>query len=251
MEYKFKEELQPKLNRFLAHSTIRFKTKDSDLPPYVPIVKKVSLPHDAEVYFEKLREVLRKSKGNYQEQHNAFIRMRQLSSGWIGYDDEEEGKRAQLEFDDKPKLDMLFSLLHSTDEKAIVFHDFTYSGSMICRELEKEGLHHCRIYGQTTEHDRILESFSHPNGPRVLVLNNKCVFGPNLQAARYGIFFESPVSPITRKQARRRFERQHSKHDKVFGIDLVTLGTYDQRILDMLAKGEDLFQAIIEGRAKP
>jgi hypothetical protein len=58
------------------------------------------------------------------------------------------------------------------------------------------------------------------------------------------------VSPITRKQARRRFERQHSKHDKVFGIDLVTLGTYDQRILDMLAKGEDLFKCIIDGKVE-
>lgn len=250
-EYTFKRDMEPRLNRFLAHSTVRYEVDQSDLPDYIPIVKVVSLPEDAEVYAEKAMEQLRAAKGNYQATRNGFLRMCQVSSGWIGYEGDEDGKRAQLEFEHNPKMEMLLSLIGSTDHKCIVFHEFVFSGSIIGRELSKHGVGWARISGATTQHERILYDFDHDARCRVLILNNKMCLGPNLQAAKYGIWYEAPCSCILRKQGRRRFERQHSEHKKVFGVDLVVRGTYDQHILDAHAAGEDLFEQIVNGRAKP
>ena len=84
-----------------------------------------------------------------------------------------------------------------------------------------------------------------------VVSNSMGAYSLNLQMAKYLAFYESPVSPKIRKQAQRRVERQHSEHDKVFIYDMVTRGTYDERILEFHKEGEDLFEAIIRGRAPP
>lgn len=252
-EYHFKKEMEPTLNRFLAHSTIRYPVDQSTLPNYIPRKLVFSLPHDAEVYAEKAMAILKQSKGSYQVTKNAFLRLRQISSGWIGYEDDEEGKRAQLEFDHNPKLEGLVSLVDSIDpaHKVIVFHEYIFSGDIICRELTKAGISWGRISGRTKDHDDVLRNFARESGPRVLVLNNKFSMGPNLQAAKYGIWFEEPSSCILKKQGRRRFERQHTEHKKVFGYSMVVKGTYDQRILDNHEAGRDAFEGIIEGRKKP
>lgn len=250
-EYKFQKKKEPLLNRFLAHSTIRYEVEQSDLPTLIPIVKEVSLPHDAEVYVERAREALKAAKGNYQETQNAFLRMRQISSGWIGYGDE-EGTRAELVFPENPKMDLLASIIQSIpqEHKVIIFHDYIFSGGLIEAQLTRAGASWGRISGLTKDHDRILRDFDSPTGVQCLILNNRFGMGPNLQAAKYGIYYEAPCSVILRKQTRRRFERQGSTHKKVFQFDLVVRGTFDQRILDFHEQGKDLFEAIIEGRER-
>ena len=79
-------------------------------------------------------------------------------------------------------------------------------------------------------------------------MQNQMGLGPNIQIAKYGLYFEAPVSPIMRKQTQRRFERQHSQHDQVFRYDYVVRGTYDQRVLDALEEGKNLFDQIMDGR---
>jgi len=254
-EYTFKKQMEPVLHRFLAHSSIRIEVDESDLPTFVSVVKEVVLPHATDVYVEKARkDLLAAAKAHsFQETKNAFLKVRQISSGFLGYDNDETGKRAQIEFRPNPKMEMLLSLLESIPEqhKVIVFHDYIFAGSMITRELTKAGISWARISGETKEHDAILANFDRPTGPRVLVLNNRFSMGPNLQAAKYGIWYENPTSCILKKQGRRRFERQGSEHKKVFGYEIVARGTYDQRILDAHKAGEDLFKSIIEGQSKP
>ena len=250
VSYHFEKSMHGKLNRTLAHRSLRYEVDESDLPPLIPRVKEVSLPADARVYLERAQEAIKQAHGNYREMKNAFLTMRQLSSGWLGYHDDEEGVKAKFVFPQNPKLESLLDTIDSVvdQHKLIVFYQYTFSSDLICRELKDMGVGFLRLYGGTKKHEELLDRFDNDQKARVLVMQCDMGFGPNFQVAKYGLFFEAPVSPIVRKQCQRRFERQHSQHDKVFRYDYVVKGTYDQKILDALEEGKNLFDQIMDGK---
>jgi SNF2 family DNA or RNA helicase len=250
MEYTFKQSMTGELRRILANRSLGYEANAADLPQVVPIQKNIKLPVDASVYAERTEQMLLNAHGDYRMMKNAFLRMRQISAGFLGYYDDDEGTKARFEFDDTPKLDLLMSIIESIrpDHKIIIFHEFIHSADMIARELAERRIKCIRIYGKTKEHAKLLHQFDHDPLCRVMLLQNNSGLGLNTQIARYGIFYESPVTPSMRKQTRRRVERQGSQHERVFIYDLVVTGTYDQRILNALANGEDAFKAIMRGR---
>jgi len=253
-EYTFDPKKEAALHRMLAGRTIRYEADEGDLPKLVPITRGVHLPNDTQHYYDIARDELIKARGNFQEMKNSFLRMRQISSGFLGYKDDEDGSKAEIEFHPNPKLESLLSdvLDIVPAHKCIIFHDFIFSGSIICRELTRAGIGWGRIGGATKDPEKVLRDFDKDKNLPVLVLNNSCgAFGLNLQVARYGLVYESPVSVINRKQAIRRFRRQHSEHGSVFLYDYVVEGTVDQQILDFHSEGKDLFEAIIEGKIRP
>jgi SNF2 family DNA or RNA helicase len=250
-EHTFMKRKQKLLNRLIAHSSIRYKADQADLPTLVPIEKTVRLPMDARAYYNTAKQAIIGARGNYREMKNAFVRMRQISSGFIGYENDETGEKAKFEFPTNPKLEQLMAIIATIpqEHKIVVYHDFHWSGERIARELKEEEIGYVHLYGKTGKHaDDYLERFDHDPKVRVLVLSNELATGLNLQVAKYGIFFESPVPVITRKQAQRRIERQETKHKRIFVYDLVTEGTVDRNILQFHREGKDLFEAIVEGK---
>jgi SNF2 family DNA or RNA helicase len=248
-KFKFNKKMSPELNRILASGSIRIKADESALPPCVTRKRLIDLPHDAVEIYRRTKAELMQARGNFMEMNNAFVRVRQISSGYVGYYEDELGKRAQYSFKSNPKLDYLMNDIEeiAPHSKIIVFHDFVFSGSMIERRLEQADIGFVRIHTSNMEPEEVLDRFDNDDDVRVFILNNAEAAGLNLQIAKYGLFFEAPVPVIQRKQARRRFERQHSMHKRVFLYDYVVKGTYDQRILDLHLEGEELFRAIIEG----
>lgn len=253
-EYKFKDKMSPVLHRALAHRSITIEADEATLPPVVPIKKEIILPREAADYCEVARKAIIAARGNYQEIKNAFLRMRQISSGFLGYNDDETGARAKFIFDENPKLDSLISFIESVvgKYKIVVFHEFILSGDLIGAELDRLKIGYARLgSGSKQTPAEAGKMFRTKDQCRVMLNSNSMVMGPNWQIAKYAAFYESPVDPKKRKQARRRVERQHSEHDRVFVADFIVRGTYDQRILDFHAEGEDLFDAIVRGEAKP
>jgi SNF2 family DNA or RNA helicase len=251
VEHTFDKKKEKLLHQYLAHSSITFEADAADLPKLVPVLEYVTLPKDAQALYDDAKQKLIAAHGNYQEQKNAFVRLRQLSSGWLGYKDDETGKRAQFEFKDNPKLDLLLAKIQEVprNKKIIVFHDYIYTGAMIARELKKLGIKHLRIYGATDDAEAVLDQFDKDKSVQVLILNNAAGgFGLNLQIAQYGMFYEVPASLIMGRQTVRRFQRQFSEHKTVFRYDFVCRGTYDQQILDNHAAGRKVFDAIIHDR---
>ena len=249
-DYTFDKRKMGLLHRTLANGSIRFVAKESDLPTVIPIKKYIDLPNDAAAYFAKAKGALIAAKGNFSETKNAFLRMRQISSGFLGYNDDDMGIRAQFEFPENPKLESLLSTIDTIrpECKILVFHDFVFSGSIICRELEKAGVKYVRLYHKTKNTSELLTQFDKDPSIRVFVLNTAGAYGLNLQAAQYSLFFESPVSVTLRKQMERRNERQYSDHKKIFVYDLIVVGTMDERILQFHKEGRNLFDHIIEGK---
>lgn len=248
-KYDFLKHKTKLLHSVLNNRSIRFEADEADLPKLLPIIKKANLPDDAHLHYQRAREKMM-AAGNYSEIRNAWLRLRQISSGFVGFHDDEAGKSAEFEFEENPKLDLLLSLLEGIHDKSIVFYEYTWSGLRIARELKKLGIGALHMYGGCKDQAGTRRRFADDPNVRVLILQNSFGEGLNLQAAKYGIFYESPVSPITRKQCVRRFERQQSAHRKVIQYDLVCRDTVDERILAMLAEGQDLLRAIIDGKGK-
>jgi SNF2 family DNA or RNA helicase len=257
-EYTFRKKMTDTLHTILRNRSIAYEADEATLPKLVPILKRVALSKDAIAHYDEVKSQFKAaitSTGvrDLQLIKNTFLRMRQISSGFIGYYDDDTGTRAAFAFDDNPKLEMLLSLVREiqADHKLIIFNQFTFSGSIIARELEREKINHVRIYGKTKNQSEVLSKYKNDDDCRVLLLNNDCGgFGLNLHVARYGIYFESPTCPIMRKQTRRRYERQGSKFKSVFQYDLVTNGTNDEDNLASLAAGRDLLEDVLKGRRK-
>jgi SNF2 family DNA or RNA helicase len=254
-EWTFDKRKDEMLHDFLAARTISYEADEADLPKVVAEVLRVPMAKDAVEYAEQAKAHIVASKGNYIESKNAFMRMRQISSGWLGYKDDETGERAAATFSPNHKLDFLIDYVAGLNPKYkwIVFHEFNFSGAMIRKALNAEKINHAWIYGKTKDQDAELHKFvstSAAQCPGLLLSNSAGAYGLNLQIAKYGIYFEAPVSPIIRYQTRKRFERQQSPHKTVFRIDLVVPNTYDESILRFHEEGKDLFDAIVRGKFK-
>lgn len=247
-EYKIDKEGKRAISRRLDNISIAYPANEADMPHLSRIPKYAVLSEDAEQLYERAKTALLAAKGNYTESKNAFMRMRQISSGFVGFADDETGNKAKYVFPTNPKLDMLEALVTTfrPEHKFIVFHEFNYSAGVISAKLKELGIKHVLINGMRNDGDAAREAFKKDPNVQALILSNSAGgYGLNLQNAKYGIYYESPVGAILRKQTERRFHRQYSMHDAVIIFDLIVKGTVDQSILNFHAEGRSLWKAIL------
>jgi len=253
-EYTFQRRKRKQLHDFLANRSLRFRLREADMPKISYINRTITLSEEAADWYRRATETLHSAEGDALKIKNTFLRMRQLSSGFVGFKNDEDGRTARIEFADNPKLELLGSIVSSIppDYKVICFHEFIYSGDRICAELERRQISHVSLRGGTKDPTSVLKQFADPSGPQALVLNHRAGgFGLNLQNAGYAIFYESPVSPILRRQTEARIHRSHSDYERIVVYDLLALDTVDETIREWHAQGRDLFQAILEGNINP
>lgn len=263
--YTFKPRLQGKLSRMVQHRSITYTADECiDLPPIRRVVEEFSLPEDTRAYYKKVLEELVEAKGSLRAIENVFLRMRQLSSGYLGVKDDETGERAEIEFDQNPKLGLLTDLVLSLPEgrKALVFYQYTYSGRRIVKALTdaferglgadkpvaaKERDKVVWLWSGTKNPRQALAQFMDDPKTRVAVINNQvgAYSLDGLQVANYEFHYETAVSVIDRTQAERRIVRNGQKHKTCFIYDLVARGTADQRVLEFHKEGKDLFAALM------
>lgn len=257
VKWTFNKDLAPTLNKFLNHRSIVLEADAADLPHLTPLKKFAMLTDDAEAYYERAKQMMKASRGDYQEMKNAFLRARQISSGFVGFKDDETGERASYVFPDQPKLDALEDYIIEkipAGRKFVVFHEFNFSGEQIMKMLKKNGIHAVLLNGKTKPADvpKVKAEFKNNKKCEALVLSNSSGgFGLNLQHAQFGLYYEAPVDPIVRKQTIRRFERQFSAFKRVFMVDFIVRGTADETILGYHAEGAALWKSILNiGKVK-
>lgn len=247
-EFKFSKKKTELLHDFIANKSVEFKADQADLPACVEVQKYFDLSDDALSYYDKFKQDMIASHGNFKETNNSFIRLRQISSGFVGYEDDESGEKAKFVFPENPKFDLLMATLRTIpDYKSIIFFDFTFTGERLNELLTKEKLGPVLIYGKTRDTDKAKKQFMEDNKSRILLLQNKMSAGMNVQIAKYGFFAEAPVRAIDYKQSRRRVERQHSEHKTVFIYDMLMRNGVDDTIRKFHEESGDLFEAIIRG----
>jgi hypothetical protein len=251
--WEFRKRRAKIFQHYMLPSSIQYTVEECvDLPPKNYVIKECEFPEENWAYYEKERQALLETRGNWREVSNAFLRMRQISSGFVGFLDDETDERAQIAFKDNPKLNLLMELLEELpeDKKILIFHEFNYSGRNISEELTKRKYKHGWLWGGTKNWTPIKDSFNNDPDYRILVANTrKASMGLNLQAACYTIFYESPVSVIDRYECEGRTYRTGQK-EKTFFYDLVMQDSVDEKILQFHAEGKDLYEALRQDPVK-
>lgn len=254
IEYNFDKRMDKRLRGMLQHRSIYYAEHEyADMRPVsrIPVTLRLSLA--AREQYQAAVQRVRESRGDVDELQGAFLWQRMVTSGFLSVKSELGGRLTQ-EFEDNPKLEMLEELLIDVPEssKAVVFHDYIYTGDMIGKRLRSLGIGYSRLGGGATEDPAdALRKFLRDDGVRVMLANSESGgTGLNLQrVCNYIFFYESPVDPITRNQAERRVDRPGQKR-KVFIYDLVVKNSVDERILKWIKEGRNLFTAVCGGGRK-
>jgi hypothetical protein len=252
-EHVFNPKMQGQLTRITAHRSLSYDVEECvTLPELTRIKRYVDFPVETLVYYNNLIRDLIEAKGDVRVVKNVFLRLRTLSSGFLGMKDDDSGEKSEIAFDSNPKLDLLLDLIDEVpdDRKCIVFYDFTYSGRRISEELKKRKIKAGWLWSGTKNWAQMEKQFREDPKFKVLVINSKKgSYGLNLQHANYCFFYESPVSGIDRDQAEKRAHRTGQKHT-VFMYDLLVRNSVDDKILNYQSEGRSLFQALVSDPAK-
>lgn len=248
-KFKFKKRMMRKLTRLAQHRSIMYRSDECvELPKVVPIIEPVRLPEEAGAYYDRVVKEVMAAKGNFKEMKNAFVRMRQLSSGFLGFKNDETGEKAEIAFDENPKLERQLELVESvpSNRKFVIFYEFTFSGRMLYERLKEEGFIVDWLWSGSKNSRSILTNFTEGRTGGLIINNKLGAYSlDGLQIANYQFFYESPVSSLDREQAERRIERQGQLH-KVFRYDLVVEDTLDERILEFHKEGRAMHDVLTQ-----
>lgn len=249
-EYTFDKKLEDTLHRIIQNKCIYYsETEFSDVPAVSHIKRRVAFSKSAEAQYKEMVRQLRAAKGNVKEMESVFTRMRMVTSGFLSVKTE-FGERLVHDFEENPKLDELLTIVDDLPigKKLIVYHDYRHTGALLAKAFDDLGLKYARISGEVKDQAAQLSKFLHDKKVLYLIANTETAgTGTNLQGVcNYIVYYESPVSPITRKQSEKRVARQGQK-EHVYIYDLIVKDSVDEKILGFLDEGKDLFEAICKG----
>lgn len=249
-EYKLNKGAGDIISKRIKHRSLRYAENEAvDLPKVSYIKEVLDFPKENKEQYDAAVKGLIESQGDYRTLDNIFVRLRQICSGFISFKNSDD-ERIVVDFDENPKLECLVDLIHAApnDSKIVVFNTFIKSGDIICTRLRKEKIGHVRLFGATKNKADVVSNFKNQDNIKVLVLNTQSgSVSLNLQIANYVVFYESPVSCIDRQQATKRVDRI-GQTKKVFIYDLVMRSSIENKILQYLKEGKDLFRELIESK---
>jgi SNF2 family DNA or RNA helicase len=256
-EYKFQKKMFGTLKRIIKNKSIRYSVDEfADMPEKKYVVQKIQ-PHEGiKAYADKALQTIkatiaRKDTEKYRAVESEYMRLRQLSSGFMTLKGEDSNK-LQIKFDENPKLDALQALVEEMPEgcKMVVFHHFVYTNELISDRLKEIKVKHARVYGKSKDPIAELRRFKADPDCRVLVINSQSGSSSlNLQIANYLVFFEPTDSAIDRQQAISRLYRSGQER-VVFIYDLLVNGTVDERISKAVNNGVSLLKSFLDGSEK-
>jgi SNF2 family DNA or RNA helicase len=250
IDYKFKKELEPVLQKKLRNKSIRYSKEETEieLPPLIYNKVITTFSVEAANYYKAVVAKFINLKGNVEEFKNSFIKFRQITAGFLKHKTD-EGEDILIRFAENPKLEALENLITSAppDAKMIIFNEFIESGHIIEELLKKLKLKYIRLYSGTADKEkRNAETLFNEKSCRVALMNSQSgSLGLNMQAASYTFFYETPVSPITRSQAEMRTNRPGQKN-VTFIYDIIMQKSVDEKILGLLKEGKDLSTALLD-----
>lgn len=256
--FKFDKKKTRDLYRRLQHKSISYEYLDCpDLPAMgprrPPIQLKVKFTDEQWGHYMRAVDGLIAAQGKLREVDNAWIRMRQIVAGYLDWND--EYGHHHIEFKHNPKIEALESLIEEAgDTKLVISHEYTPSGQLIVNLAKKMGLGFEWLYGGAKARDKVgaVGRFMDQQSKKLFIMNSESggTGTDGLQkVARYMIYFESPVSPITRAQTDRRVDRPGQRYPN-FIYDIVMDRSMDKGILADLKEGKSLYESVVSGRAK-
>ena len=251
-EDKFKDNLRPVLKKRMSNKSIFYSLDEClDLPEINYQVIKVPMSRDGLIFYNQTISDIIDSKGEVQVIQNSFVRLRNLTSGYMSFLLEDERKDRE-EFFHNPKFDALLEILEEIlPSKVVIFYEYNVTGDIIQRELKTNKIKSVRLRGGLADKKKKeqLDKFLKKDCS-ILLINTKLGEGLNLQeSCNYCIFYETSPSPIVRTQNERRIHRI-GQGKKVIIYDVVVRNSIDEKILFYLKEGKDLFDEILKGSTR-
>lgn len=134
------------------------------------------------------------------------------------------------------------------DHKVIVFTRFKSGIPILAEILDKEGIKYVKVSGDETDKARAeaKSKFQDPEDPhRVIFITQAGSAAINLQTASILIFYDSPWSFGDLVQTLGRFRRIGSVHKSILAIHMVTEGTIDEQVLELLETKKELVDKVV------
>lgn len=248
----FNRDMTRQLNRMIGHRSLRYDDVEvSDLPPLVKQRRILRLPHEQREHYLRALEGLINAGGQLRELEAQWLRMRQITSGYLEWID--SGVRHHIVFNENPKMLALEGIIDDAgDNKVVVSYEYTTTGDLICEMLKARKIKYERLSGGTKDPIGAKRRFMEDPSIKVFIMNSEAggtgVDGLQ-KVAHYLVCFESPSSPTPRAQVIKRIHRSGLQR-RAFLIDLAMERSVDVGILDDLEADRDLFESVIKGASK-
>lgn len=214
---------------------------------YAGIVELRMGPKQREAYNELVKKLSEIEDDDERAKEAAFIRMRQIASGYLPFNDD-EGAKLLVNFADSAKLAWFREFLSDPpDAQCVFFHEFTHSGSLLCAELEKAKITHSWLYGGSKDPRAELDRFKSGKAQFLIANSVKGGTAIDLPMADYLCFFESPISPRVREQAE---ARPMARGDRPLMLDDLVCAPVERRILSFIREGRDLSSILVHSARK-
>ena len=254
------ERLRARVSPFL----LRRKKEEvlADLPPRIDQLERVPMTDDQrqvyDAFLAKVRgelETADPARSRFQVLA-ALTRLRQIcchprlvlsdeeGGGPLG----EAGKRLATKDLTGGKFELLKELLGECLEeghRVLLFSQFTKMLDIIEEDLEARDIPRCRLDGSTRDREAVVNRFQQTDSIPIFLISLKAGgFGLNLTGADTVILYDPWWNPATEDQAASRAHRM-GQTVPVHVHKLITIGTVEEKILELQATKRDLADAVI------
>ena len=147
------------------------------------------------------------------------------------------------------KLDVLINIINdSSDEKILVFSQFTKVLEVIGKRLNEENIPYSYLDGKTSAKDRVklVEEFNTNNNKVFLISLKAGGTGLNLTSANIVVHFDPWWNPAVEDQASDRAHRIGQKN-VVNVIKLIAKDTAEERVINLQETKKELIEDVING----
>ncbi|MDO8512497.1 MAG: DEAD/DEAH box helicase [bacterium] len=147
-------------------------------------------------------------------------------------------------------MSILENLLMAADQKIVVFSQWERMTRLVGKELENRRVGFTHLHGGVPSKKRkaLLDEFSNNTDCRVFLSTDAGGVGLNLQCASAIINLDLPWNPAVLEQRIGRIYR-HGQKRNVSVINLVSKGSIEERMLDLLKFKASLFAGALDGGA--
>ncbi len=239
------------LRRKIYPFILRRLKKDvlTELPDKIEQTLFVEMSDDQAKYYEQRRQYYKTAieqqvalKGIQQAQFFIFQAMNELRQIASIPEAQTSGRIAS------PKAELLVEQVFdavANNHKVLVFCNFLHAVEQISEQLNEQGIDFVTMTGSTRNRQELVERFQHTPSCKVFLLTLKTGgTGLNLTAADIVFIFDPWWNRAAESQAIDRAHRM-GQQSKVLSYRLITMGTIEEKILQLQEKKSQLFQNII------
>lgn len=143
------------------------------------------------------------------------------------------------------KLNAFQDLIESTDDRVIVFYNFTAELDAMQGILMDEDYEYCKRFSVVNGSDKHLQNYEDRSDSITFVQYQAGAMGLNLQKACRIIYFTPPLSSELFEQSKKRIHRIGQK-STCFYYNLICRGSVEEKIYEVLRQRKDYTEALFE-----